>query len=272
MNRIYKHSIATLVVLALLTVAVISVMTESSHDAYAQKGGDQRAAQGDSDRATQCMAMIRSMMNGMNRVPEGDSVCYIDYVLRVVMRDSSVARNSSTTIDMVMGRERMSMVSSEFELYQDSLSAFAVIPATRTIYRSDPIGRIDRERRANYMLWMQDTLLIESRVVEFSDTSRRGETLRRVVLEPSARARGAFGLARYTVTLDTAQKRLIELEMEPTGGDVATMRMTFGRIEIASPPVGFDRPVLSRVLDRSGNLLDIYNGYRLVDNRAIAGR
>lgn len=272
MNRRHINITLGLALLALVLFTIGSVMTESPRDAYAQKGGDHAAVGSDSDRATECLQLLRAMMNEMNRMPGDDSVCYIDYVLHVVMRDSSIAKNSSTSIEMMMSRDRMSMVSSEFELYQDSVSAFAVIPSSRTIFRSDPIGRIDRDRRMNYMLWMQDTLLVESRVVAFSDTNRRGNIVRRVVLEPSQHARQAFGLSRYVVTLDTVRKQLISLEMEPSGGDVAAMQMAFGRIEIAPPPLGFDRPVVSRLLDQHGKPLDDYKGYRLVDNRAIAGR
>jgi len=219
-------------------------------------------------RDADCMSMVREAYGALRGFSTSTKTCRAQYTVRTVANAGGKSRASVSKISLTANRDRVHVVSETMEIYRDRASAFVVVPATRTIYISDPASDAAQDRRALDVAMFQDSILDYAHVVECSavaDPSLGAD--RRVVLGLPPGMMRSLGLSRIVLLMNSAGKSIRRITIDYSGRSVSSVEVTVDSFDYSDGGSDFARPVSSLIYAKPGTLLPRYNGYTVIDVR-----
>lgn len=218
----------------------------------------------------QCVEAIRLACGRIARQPANDSVLRYTCRVETVMADSTIP-SSVADVYTAVNTERIQVVSAHFEHYKDSNAVFTVIPASHTIYRSDPVAAPQKDMFGNSINaeWIRDSMLLKSRVLECSvvagSAGRHIQTIR-LSLNPDVRL--YLNVEDISIVIDKDLMLPISMTISLMKPEIyKSIMWTFSDIRI-EPATGVFMTPLADLFDNGrGGLKPAWSGYTLVDNR-----
>lgn len=217
----------------------------------------------------QCLSLVKECYRNLNYAPaeNTNNIYYLHYSANTVMRDSSKNNNSRTEAKMYLSNKKVRLLSNEMEVYQDEEDAFTVLPSKKTIYRSYPTLNFDKENRKKQLSMLQDTLLSMSEVSSCK-VVKENKADKEVVLIPNAKAKQLFGVGKMVFYINSAEKNIekVIINYLPPK-EILSVTYAFHSVEYNYKTDILIKPVLPLFIDKSGQLIPEYKGYRFIDNK-----
>lgn len=229
-----------------------------------------------------CLEEVRSIYKKLAAFGRnGDkNTYYMDYTVRTATSDSSEGIAESG-VKMWMAQDKLEVISSQFEIYQDGNNVFMVLPERKMLLRSDPPEGSDKARtkRRNYLEFLQDTLFMVSKVVSCERVAGQGGADKKVRLALRPGADKFFGISHITFYIRSSAQQVSRVCMEyytaegqpssrPQG--IVYQEYVFNTMSFDCRDKTLSSDVSSRFL-KGGKLTPAYASYKLIDNRNKKG-
>lgn len=222
-------------------------------------------AQGGND----CKEIVRQSYARLAAEIAGEKSIALEYTVRTTMRDSARYKPTTSQIRMVAGSGTVRVVSREMEVYQDARVVVTVVRSRRSVYIANSSASELRQRRYSGFGAMRDSLLTVATVESCGDIPGSGGVRdKMVVFSLNGSAARRFKISKATIVLDRTNNvpRRFRLDY-PLGSNVASVELTYTKVDLHYSEAGLSSPVLGLVLTSQGKLLPKYAGYTLVDGR-----
>jgi hypothetical protein len=216
-----------------------------------------------------CKDLVRKYFNNTNtsNVTASGKTIYLRYNTKIEMWNNEEYPNTNTDIELIAYKQQIHFISKEASFYSDEKDAFILIHRTKNIIKNKSLSNAEGNIFLQQANLFKDSLIITSKVIfceEVKDVS--GNILKKVQLQPQAKAREAYKINRLTFLLDTKEGFIRQMKIEYTEqSKVKIITNTYSVVD-TNNKIKLTQPVYSKFMDSQGRLLVAYKEYSFTDN------
>ncbi len=217
-----------------------------------------------------CLERVLDIYKQLNNPAQAtnDTLAYLmEYRVRTRTSGADSEEKSSAGSVIVQG-DYTEVKTDYLDLYRDEKFTFTIIAARKTVMIGDSDGGIDKEKRKNTFLALNDTLMKSLTVIECNTKEVDGRMIQKIVMSGNDWLEKYQGISEIVFEVDDAGETFHRITLHHSAEAPMTFsEYTFNKIDYN---YRFERPesIYDRFMDEEGKLNAIYSTYKLIDVRS----
>jgi len=215
-------------------------------------------------------AIISNYVEQMGKIgmPEKGKTYYLDMSVKNIYNGEKTGP-AGFHMDIFLTHSQMRYTSDLISVFQDTVDALVLLPANKQIFWTKATKIANALERSRKLTDFQIEVVNSANIEKISEETINGLKFRIISLIPSSDIAEKFDIERLVFHYCQNQKRIerVKIFYNKTK-QLKSQEFIYTIFDLDYKKSGKEFPVKYYIFDSSGNLLEKYKGYELIDNRA----